>query len=147
MKYSISILLLVVFMTSNAREYDAELAQKLGANEYGMKTYVMAFLKKGPNRDHSPEEAEKIHRAHLDNILRMRQAGQLVLVGPFMPNEEGLQGMYIFNVDSVDKARALTETDPAIKAGRLAMELYPWYGSAALILVNEQHQKIAQKDH
>jgi hypothetical protein len=31
-------------------EYDAALAKKLGADEYGMKQYVMAFLKDGPNR-------------------------------------------------------------------------------------------------
>ncbi|WP_395373472.1 YciI family protein [Marinicella sp. W31] len=132
---------------SHANEYDNVLAEKLGADEYGMKTYVMAMLKKGPNRNQTPEEAAELQRAHMDNIGRMAQAGQLVLAGPFMPNDDGLQGIYIFNVDSVEKAKALTETDPAVKAGRLVMELYPWYGSAALMLVNEEHKKVAKKDH
>ena len=147
MKHLIYTLLIMTAFTTNAGEYDAELAAKVGANEYGMKMYVMAFLKKGPNRDHSEEEAANIQRAHLDNIVRMAEAGQLVLAGPFSANDEGLQGIYIFNVDSVEKARELTATDPAIKEGRLMMELYPWYGSAGLMQVNEIHKKIAQKNH
>ena len=57
-----------------------------------------------------------------------------------------LRGIYIFNVTSVEEARALTATDPAIKAGRLEMELHPWYGSAALQMVNQWHGRIAQKN-
>ena len=147
MKPFILLMLLMVINMSEAGEYDAALAEQLGANEYGMKTYVIAMLKKGPNRDQTPEQAAEIQRAHMDNIGRMAQAGQLVLAGPFMPNDDGLQGIYIFNVDSVEKAKALTETDPAVKAGRLVMELYPWYGSAALMLVNKEHKKVAKKDH
>ena len=30
-------------------KYDAELAKKVGANEYGMRRYVVAILKTGPN--------------------------------------------------------------------------------------------------
>ena len=41
------------------------------------------------------------------------------------------------------EARALTETDPAIRAGSLVMELHPWYGSAALREVNELHKQIS----
>jgi hypothetical protein len=47
-------------------------------------------------------------------------------------------------VESVDEARKLTATDPAIQAGSLRMELHPWYGPAALKKVNEIHTKIAK---
>jgi hypothetical protein len=57
-----------------------------------------------------------------------------------------LRGIYIFNVETVEAARKLTETDPAVKAGRLEMELHPWYGSAALMEVNETHNKIQKKE-
>ena len=43
-----------------------------------------------------------------------------------------------------EEAEALTNTDPAIQAGSLVMELIPWYGSAALMEVNEIHGKIAK---
>ena len=56
-----------------------------------------------------------------------------------------LRGIYIFNVESVEEAKKLTETDPAIKAGSLVMELHPWYGSAALGLVNKYHDKISKE--
>ncbi|TVP16298.1 hypothetical protein AYI87_02440 [Shewanella sp. KCT] len=135
---------LVVSLPLRAESYDAELAARVGADEYGMKRYVMAMLKSGPNRSQSEVEAERLQRAHLDNIGRLAEEGKLVLAGPFL--EEGnLRGIYIFNVTSVEEAKALTESDPAIKAGRLVMELHPWYGSAALMEVNRLHHKLAKK--
>ena len=122
-------------------QLDTALVRQTGADQYGMRQYVMAFLKAGPNRDLSKEEATKLQMAHLENIGRMADAGKLVLAGPFLDDGE-LRGIYIFNVPTVEEARALTETDPAIQAGSLVMELKPWYGSAALVLVNELHKKL-----
>lgn len=125
--------------------YDPELARELGADPYGMKQYVMAFLKAGPNRSQDSTEAAALQRAHLDNIRRLAGEGKLVLAGPFM--DDGLvRGIYVFDVKTVEEARELTATDPAIQAGRLEMELHPWYGSAALMRVNELHTRIAEKD-
>ncbi len=126
-------------------EKDTALARELGADEYGMKKYVMAFLKKGPNRDRTPEEAAKLQKAHLDNIGRMAEEGKLVLAGPFLGDGD-IRGIYIFNVTSIEEAQKLTETDPAIKAGSLVMELRPWYGSAALMKVTEIHGKLPTKE-
>ncbi len=125
--------------------YDAALAQKLGADEYGMKQYVMAFLKSGPNRNQDAATAQALQKAHLENIGRLAEAGKLVVAGPFMDKGE-VRGIYIFNVTSIEEAQKLTETDPAIKAGRLVMELHPWYGSAALMQVNETHKKLEKKN-
>lgn len=124
--------------------YDSVFAAKLGADEYGMKPYVMAFLKKGPNRDQDSLTAANLQKAHLENIIRMAEAGQLVLAGPFMDAGE-VRGIYIFNVTTVEEARALTETDPAVKAGRLAMELHPWYGSAVLSLLTPLSKRLEKK--
>lgn len=123
--------------------FDSILAAKLGADDYGMKQYVMAFLKRGPNRDFDSATSAELQRAHLDNITRMAEEGKLVLAGPFLDRED-VRGIYIFNVSTIEEARILTETDPAIKAGSLEMELRPWYGSAALIQLNELHKKIAK---
>ncbi len=131
-------------IASDTMEYDIKLAEELGADEYGMKQYIMAFLKKGPNRDLSAEEASKLQRAHLDNIKKMAEDGKLIIAGPFLDNGD-LRGIYIFNVSSLEEAQALTETDPAIKAGSLVLELKPWYGSAGLMQVNEIHKKISKK--
>ena len=121
--------------------YDAALAARLKADDRGMRMYVMALLKAGPNRQRPPEEAQKLQAAHRANISRLAAEGKLVLAGPFA--DDGLlRGIYIFDVPTVAEAEALTRTDPAIQAGQLAMELHPWYGSAALMMVNEVHQTI-----
>ena len=104
----------------------------------------MALLKEGPNRNQDSTEAAQIQRAHLDNITRMAEEGKLVLAGPFFDDWQ-VKGIYIFAVETIEEAIALTSTDPAIKAGRLEMELHPWYGSAALMLVNDNHKQVAKK--
>ena len=131
--------------TSPAAEgYDAALAARLGADEYGMHTYVIAFLKAGPNRGQSEEEAQALQKAHMANIERMANEGTLVLAGPFLDDGQ-LRGIYVFKVATVEEARALTATDPAIQAGRLEMELHPWYGSAALQEVTAIHRRLQAK--
>lgn len=127
------------------KNYDAELAKKLGADDYGMKKYVMAFLKAGPNRSQDSATRVKLQAAHMANIDKMAKEGNLLVAGPFLDKGD-IRGIYIFNVESVEKAKELTETDPAIKAGSLIMELHPWYGSAALMQVNDLHNKVQKKD-
>lgn len=125
--------------------FDEELAGELGADQYGMRQYVIAFLKAGPNRDQDSTRAAELQRAHLENITRMAEEGDLVLAGPFLDNGE-IRGIYVFDVKTVEEARKLTETDPAVQAGRLEMELHPWYGSAALLKVNEIHGQISREN-
>ncbi len=142
MKKILCALLLAVLPASAAEpKYDAALALKLKADDIGMRMYVMALLKAGPNRNRPPEEARALQAAHMANIDRLAAEGKLVLAGPFGDSGE-LRGIYIFDVATVAEAEALTRTDPAIKAGQLGMELHPWYGSAALMMVNEVHARI-----
>ncbi len=121
--------------------FDSTLAAKFGADKRGMKPYVMAFLKKGPNRDQDSIEAARLQKAHMDNIFRMAAEGKLAVAGPFMDDGD-IRGIYIFNVATIEEAQALTASDPAIQAGRLAMELHPWYGSATLPLITPLHKRL-----
>lgn len=131
----------------DAREsYDPQLAAEIGADKYGMRRYVMAFLKRGPNRSQSPEDSAALMRAHLDNITRLAEAGSLIVAGPFLDDGD-VRGIYLFNVATVEEARALTETDPAIQAGRLEMELHPWYGAAALQQLIDLYPRTTQQSH
>jgi len=123
--------------------FNLELANQLGADDYGMKKYTIAFLKKGPNRNLSEEDATRLQRTHLDNFHKMVENGTLILAGPFLDDGE-IRGIYIFNIDSVEKAQKIAESDPAIKAGSLSLEIHPWYGSASLMKVNEIHNQIAK---
>jgi uncharacterized protein YciI len=124
--------------------YDAALAARLKADDNGMKTYVMALLKAGPNRNRPREEAQKLQAAHRANINRLAAAGKLVLAGPFADDGE-LRGIYVFDVATVAEAEALTKTDPAIQAGQLVMELHPWYATAGLMTIPELHSRIEKK--
>ena len=129
---------------TNKVEFDSLTAKKYGADEYGMKKYVIAFLKKGPNRDLDSAKANELQMAHLKNIGRMADEGKLALAGPFF--EGGLlRGIYIFNVESMEEAQKLTNSDPAIQAGSLVMELKEWYGTAALMAVNDIHKTISRQ--
>lgn len=131
-------------LSNEKPEFDSALAAATGADEYGMKQYVIAYLKRGPKRDQDSATAAELQKKHLENIVRMADEGTLVVAGPFMDDTD-VRGIYIFNVATVEEAKALTETDPAIQAGRLEMELHPWYGSAALMFVNNLHHRLEKK--
>ena len=130
--------------TNHKGSYDEAAAKKYGADEYGMRRYVMAFLKKGPNRDRTKEESAALQNAHMENIGKLAKEGKLALAGPFLDDGE-LRGIYIFNVETIEEAEVLTNTDPAVKAGSLVMELKEWYGSAAVMAVNDIHQTLKKK--
>jgi uncharacterized protein YciI len=132
------------FEENSAIVYDSIKVMKYGADQYGMKKYVMAYLKRGPNRDRDSSEAAELQVAHLKNITRMAEEGKLVLAGPFLDDGD-VRGIYIFDVETIEEAKALTETDPAIKAGSLVMELRPWYGSAALKEILTIHRTLEKK--
>jgi uncharacterized protein len=131
-------------MNNQTVVYDSILAKKLGADQYGMKHYVMAFLKTGPNQINDSVKRIEMQKAHLKNIIRLANEGKLIVAGPFL-DDQPVEGIFIFNVESIEEAKALTNTDPAIQSGELVMELRPWYGSAALVEINALHQKIQKK--
>lgn len=127
------------------RKFDSVKAAAYGADEYGMKKYVMAFLKRGPNKSVDSVKRSELQRAHLQNIGRLASEGKLVLAGPFFGDGE-LRGIYIFDVDNLEEAEALTNSDPSIQAGVLSMELKEWYGSAALMALNDIHYSVSKND-
>lgn len=113
--------------------YDASLAEKTGADDYGMKSFVFVILKSGKN----PPELQKpmrdsLMRGHLENITNLAETGKLLVAGPFGKNELTYRGLFILNTPNLEEAKQLTESDPAINAGIFDVELIPWYGSAAL---------------
>ena len=136
-----------VEITKDSEEmgFDSLAAAKYGADEYGMKKYVIAFLKRGPNRDRDSLEAAQLQLAHMENIGRMAEEGKLALAGPFFGDGD-LRGIYIFNVESLEEAEILANSDPAVQAGSLEMDLKEWYGSAALMAVNEIHGTLSRQN-
>ena len=112
--------------------YDAKLAKKLGADDYGMKSYVFVTLKSGSNTSTDTDQRSTSFRGHLKNIRKLVAENKLLIAGPFGQNDSDFRGLFILNVTTIKEAEKLLESDPAIKAGYLKADLYEWYGSAAL---------------
>ena len=93
--------------------------------EYDMKTYYMVFLYKGPVRDQDSVEVQRLQQGHMDNIKRLAKEKKLVIAGPFL-HDGDLRGIFIFDVSTQEEAEKLCNSDPAIIAGRLRYEIYPW---------------------
>ncbi|MBX7185541.1 MAG: YciI family protein [Vicinamibacteria bacterium] len=122
--------------------YDADLAQRLGADQRGMKSYVLVLLKTGPKADLPKGESDRLFAGHMANIGRLAADGKLVVAGPMVKNDRHYEGVFVFNVKTVKDAEALLATDPAVAAGALAFEAYGWYASAALMEVVPIHARI-----
>src|SRR5262245_59174080 len=86
----------------------------------------LAFLTRGEKW--TPEKTpatEEIQKGHMANINRLAEMKKLVAAGPFGDNGR-LRGIFVFRVGSLEEAKFLTSTDPAVQAGRLAMDIHPW---------------------
>ncbi|HET6603584.1 MAG TPA: YciI family protein [Xanthomonadaceae bacterium] len=127
--------------TPEGAAYDAALAQRLGADERGMRGYVLVILKTGPARVPDGDRRKEMFAGHFANMERLAADGKLALAGPF-DGAEGWRGLFVLAVTDLDEARRLTETDPVIVNGEMVAEYHPWYGSAAVMMVSEIHAKL-----
>jgi uncharacterized protein YciI len=125
-------------------DYDSTLAKKLGADDYGMKSYVFVILKTGSNTTTDKAFIDSCFSGHMANIVRLVNEGKLIVAGPLGKNDNTYRGIFIFNVNTIEEARKLVETDPAVNSKLLEADLYNWYGSAALPEYLEASQKIGK---
>lgn len=128
-----------------APTYDAELAARVGADEYGMREYVLVVLRTGHRRMPDGDARRAMFAGHMANMDRLAEAGKLVLAGPFGDNDAEWRGLFVFAVEDLAEARELTATDPVIINGEMVADFYPWYGSAATMLLPDLHAKVAQQ--
>lgn len=124
--------------------FDSQLAQQVGADEHGMRHYVVVILKTGPNHMPAGPKREEMFKGHFANIHRLADAGKLALAGPFDEND-AWEGMFLFAVTDIDEARKLVATDPVIINGEMVAEYHPFYASASLMLIPDLHKKVAAK--
>jgi uncharacterized protein YciI len=126
-----------------ASSSDAALAERLGADERGMRRYVLVILGTGPVRVPDGDARRAMFAGHFANMQRLSDEGKLVLAGPFAADPDGWRGLFLLAVEGIDEARRLTETDPVIVNGEMVAEYHPWYGSAAAMMLPEIHARIA----
>lgn len=138
------LLISVLQAQDSGSSYDAALAQRLGADERGMRSWYMVILKTGPDRSQDSVTATSIQKGHMAHIGAMADAGKLALAGPFIENSH-YRGIFILDVATREEAEALVQADPAVKSGRLEAIILPWYGSAAIGEINAIHRRITKE--
>jgi uncharacterized protein YciI len=125
--------------------YDSELARSVGADDHGMRNYVLVILKTGPNPVPAGKERDEMFKGHFANMQRLATEGKLALAGP-LDGVDGWRGLFVLAVPDIEEAKKHVATDPVIMKGEMIAEYHTWYGSAAVMLVNESHKKVAKKE-
>jgi uncharacterized protein YciI len=78
--------------------------------------------------DYPAEELERVQHEHLAYHAGLREAGQVVTNGPVDGQPDpSLRGLTFYRTGSLERSRQLAENDPAVRAGRLAVEIMTWY--------------------
>lgn len=124
--------------------FDPALAARTGADEHGMRHYVLVVLKAGPNHMAKGPERDAMFRGHFANIRKLAEDGKLAVAGPFEGGADGWEGLFVLAVTDLDEARRLIGADPVVVNGEMTPEFHPWYASAALMLVPGDHAKVAR---
>jgi uncharacterized protein len=90
-------------------------------------TYTFVLLRRGPRADdYSDEELDELQAAHLAFLDEMRKCGHLVLAGPFRDqDDETKRGLAVYRTN-LEETRRLTDQDPSVRAGRIAIEAMTW---------------------
>ena len=98
-----------------------------------MATYQFGIALRGPNASEEvTPETQKIQADHVANVFRLLASGKLGAAGPFTDDAD-IRGIFVFQVGSLDEAKALVETDPAVKTGRLRVEFHPWMAAKGVL--------------
>ena len=98
-----------------------------------MQQYFIAFLKKGPNRSQSKKEADSLQILHLAHLGNMYEMGYADISGPF-GDDGDIRGITIYNVPTLKMADSLANSDPMVMAGRLKIEMHPWWAAKGFAL-------------
>ena len=71
---------------------------------------------------------ERIQQEHLAYHARLRESGEVVTNGPVSEQPDpSLRGLTFYRTGSLARSRQLADADPAVRAGRLAIEIMTWY--------------------
>lgn len=131
------------------KEQNKKLADSLGADERGMKNYMLVILKTGPKDSEITDKIQRseLFKGHFSNMEAMEKAGKLKLAGPFATkNTLGYRGIFLLDVKTEEEAKYLLQNDPTIKSGIFEVEILPWYGSAAIPMHLKYHKIITKEN-
>ncbi len=89
--------------------------------------YTIVLLLRNPQAPKLDAAAEDaLQDAHLDHLATMHEAGHVLAAGPLVGSDDRtIRGLTILNLPP-ERARSLSEEDPAVRAGRFTLEILPW---------------------
>lgn len=94
-----------------------------------LEAFELVLLRRPQNAPSYPEDMlQRIQQEHLAYHAQLRAAGDIVTNGPVSDQpDDSLRGLTFYRTGSLARARQLAEADPAVRAGRLAVEIMTWY--------------------
>jgi uncharacterized protein YciI len=101
-------------------------------DDYAMRQFAFGFLNVGPKPMGTPESTAQLMDDHLANLWSLRQSGVMVAGGPAVGSTTRA-GVVVLAMDSIEKAKALLEQDPTVKAGVTVVELFPWFAADGIM--------------
>lgn len=105
-----------------------------GDTTYIMKQYFMGFLMRVPDKpDLDSAKVMEIQLAHQNYMSENAKTGTLLIAGPF-GDDGDMRGIVIYDVATKAEADSIISNDPAVKAGRLAIEVKPWWAAKGSVL-------------
>ncbi len=128
------ILPLLVVTFSLLAQGPREFEYKDGDTTYVKKQYFMGFLMRVPdNPELDSAESAEIQAAHLAYMSQNTKDGVLLMAGPF-GDDGDMRGIVIYDVATKAEADSIINGDPAVKAGRLRIEVKPWWAAKGSVL-------------
>jgi len=129
--FNLVMILAVTVITAEAQESDSTAVPETfiyewAGEEMTMQKYFIVFLKSGPERSQNPEEAARLQQEHLQYLGGLYEEGIIVLNGP-TGDAGDIRGFSVYSTATIEEAERLASSDPMVQAGRLEVEVKPWW--------------------
>jgi uncharacterized protein len=98
--------------------------------------FELVLLRRPPEAPRYDEATlERIQREHVEYHSALRAAGRVVTNGPVSDQvDESLRGLTFYRTGSLEESRRLAEADPAVRAGRLEVDVMRWFCPAGTMV-------------
>lgn len=93
--------------------------------------YKLTLIPRLINEDNWTKEEHNIVSEHFQNLVKMKEDGVLLLAGKTAGQDSDTMGLVIFKAESLEQAKMIMNSDPAIKKGIMSGKL--WEYNVALL--------------